>query len=489
MKVKLEHIFNWNNLFSTLLVIAILKYLPILFSIDMLDPIQNTFQDMQLTDLVFSQVRDNDKVEIDENIVLVNNGHLDRKTTAELLNIINSNNPKIIAIDAFFRSPKGEEQDLPLADAFSNIKNLILVNELFDTNEDSKFDSLKTSNPMFNKYAVNGYANMYIHPEDFKTVRLVKPISKVNGKYIPSLSSKVVQIYDKSKYQRYKNRNNELEAINFKRNINKYHTYNYDDILDGNFDPNHFENKIVLIGYMGPKLGEVSTEDIFYTPMNNHYVGKTTPDMYGVVIHANIISMILEEDYIYRTSDILSLILMILVVYCNMILFNYWRKNDELVLWYQPFTIILIFGELIGFSLLMIFLMDWFNIELRFAASFFAILVSVLSFELFTDSIKPLVVGVFRRRELKKNIQSNKNNEESDEGDGVADESQSNQVIKANIIEQNEINVKNANELKNGENNNAIENNKIELENLDKDENQDDVEDNKKLNEEDNDAK
>ena len=73
MKVKLEHIFNWNNLFSTLLVIAILKYLPILFSIDMLDPIQNTFQDMQLTDLVFSQVKDNDKVEIDENIVLVNN--------------------------------------------------------------------------------------------------------------------------------------------------------------------------------------------------------------------------------------------------------------------------------------------------------------------------------------------------------------------------------------------------------------------------------
>lgn len=157
-----------------------------------------------------------------------------------------------------------------MAYVFSEVKNLILVHELFDSDQDGEFDSLKTSNPMFNKFAKNGYANMYIDPNDFKTVRLIKPISKINDKYIPSLSSKVVQIYDNKKYERYKNRENELEVINFKRNIDKYHTYNYDKILNGDFNPEHFKNKIVLIGYLGPQLGEISTEDIFYTPMNSN---------------------------------------------------------------------------------------------------------------------------------------------------------------------------------------------------------------------------
>jgi len=79
----------------------------------MLDPIQNTFEDMQITDIVFSQIRDYDQIEMDENIVLINNGHLDRKTTAEMIDVLNGLEPKIIAIDAFYRSPKGPEQDKP----------------------------------------------------------------------------------------------------------------------------------------------------------------------------------------------------------------------------------------------------------------------------------------------------------------------------------------------------------------------------------------
>lgn len=155
--------------------------------------------------------------------------------------------------------------------------------------------------------------------------------------------------------------------------------------------------------------------------MNSNYVGKTDPDMYGVVIHANVISMILDEDYIYRTSDTLALILMLIVVYTNMILFNYWRRSDDLVMWYQPYTILLILGELVGFSLLMIFLMHWFKIELRFAAAFFAILVTVLSFELFTDSLRPLIVGIFRRRELNKNMAETKKKNSNSENENIDD--------------------------------------------------------------------
>lgn len=413
MAIQKKHILSIDNFFATILVLIILKYFPVFFNIDMFDPVQNTFEDMQLTDIVFSQIKDYSKTPIDSNIILINNGHLDRKNIAQMITILNQYEPKLIGIDAFFRAEKGEEQDIPLQEAFSEVKNLILVNELVNTNDDEEFDSIKTSNPKFNKYATNGYANVYIDPNDFKTVRLVKPFAEVGKDLEASFSSKIVEIYAPKKYKRYKNRKSELEVINYKRNINKYLTYNYDEILNEEIDLNILKDKIVLIGYLGPRLGVTSTEDIFYTPMNTNYVGKTSPDMYGVVIHANVVSMILEEDYIYRTSDTFAFILMILIVYMNMILFNYWRRSEELLKWYQPYTIILILAELIGFSLLMIYLMYWFKIELRFAASFFAIMVTVLSYEMFTDSLKPIIMTFIKKREFK-NIRKNENNIKSE---------------------------------------------------------------------------
>jgi hypothetical protein len=149
--------------------------------------------------------------------------------------------------------------------------------------------------------------------------------------------------------------------------------------------------------------------------------------------------MILEEDYIYRTSDTLALILMLIVVYTNMILFNYWRRSDDLVMWYQPYTILLILGELVGFSLLMIFLMHWFIIELRFAAAFFSILVTLLSFELFTDSLRPLIVGIFRRRELNKNMAETKKKNLNSENENIDDSvSKDSSLSDKNDINENE---------------------------------------------------
>ena len=55
--------------------------------------------------------------------------------------------------------------------------------------------------------------------------------------------------------------------------------------------------------------------------------------------------------------------------------------------------------------------MHWYKIELRFAASFFAIMVTVLSYELFTDSLKPVIMGYVKRYQFKKEINNNLNNE------------------------------------------------------------------------------
>lgn len=89
MAIERKHILCVDNFFATILVLVILKYFLVFFDIDMFDPIQNTFEDMQITDLFFSQIRDYSQVPIDSNIILINNGHLDRKNVAKMINILN----------------------------------------------------------------------------------------------------------------------------------------------------------------------------------------------------------------------------------------------------------------------------------------------------------------------------------------------------------------------------------------------------------------
>ena len=79
-----------------------------------------------------------------------------------------------------------------------------------------------------------------------------------------------------------------------------------------------FANKIVLLGF-APEDG--SWEDKHFTPMNAKYVGKSTPDMQGVFVHANIIEMLLHKNYITRTSTWLTWLLAFVLCWLHMAIF------------------------------------------------------------------------------------------------------------------------------------------------------------------------
>ena len=364
----------------------------------MFDPIQNTLEEMQITDLVFSQIRDYEEVGIDSNIVLINNGHLNREQFGKMLEIIGDYNPTVIGIDAFFRKPKGEELDIPLSEAFQIVDNVILASQM-DNYKDGSFDTIKYSNPMFQEYVSgNGYVNLYIGSDDFKTVRLIQPKMKYKDSTVYGFPVEVAKRFNLEKADNFLRRENELEAINYKRNIDKYITLDPIEVFENQDELDYLEGKIVLIGFLGPdKLTKV-TEDIFYTPLNDHYVGKAEPDMYGVVVHANTISMILDGDFITRIPEWLADFLMVFIVVVNMLLFRYYRDNKESL--YQALTILTILGEMFFFTILILLMHHWFNIELRFAGAFFAFLVCILSFEIYNDSIKRLVRDRYRAIQL-----------------------------------------------------------------------------------------
>jgi CHASE2 domain-containing sensor protein len=318
-----KHFFRLDALIITANIFVLgylLSMLPINFKF--LDPMVNALRDFDIYDLYYSQLRSTP--EADTNIVLVNIGNLSRAEIAHQIHVINAYNPKVIALDIVFAQEGDPSADTVLSSEFSQTKNLVLVSRLDNYNEQTdSYDTVKTSIDVFNRYAKNGYANL---PDDaggsFRTIRKYCPFSMSKGKRINSLTSAVMQIVDSVKYDKLRKRNIEYEIVNYRGNHDKFYFIDTPDLFDSTFNPTFLKGKIVLMGFMGETIDRTSLDDIFFTPMNPQYAGRNFPDMYGVIIHANIISMILSDRFIYQMPFAVGVLWAFILCYLNVILIS-----------------------------------------------------------------------------------------------------------------------------------------------------------------------
>ena len=121
-----------------------------------------------------------------------------------------------------------------------------------------------------------------------------------------------------------------MEVIHYTRNFDKYQIVDGSDVLEGNIADNIFTGKIVLLGYLNPSPNDV--EDKFHTPMNAKMVNKA-PDMNGVVIHANILTMALDKNYIHKAPKWLGWIVTLLIAWLHVSLFI--RYYIDAHLWFH----------------------------------------------------------------------------------------------------------------------------------------------------------
>ncbi len=375
------------------MIVLVLKFLPAFYQIDWLDPVQNFLQDLEITDIFFSSVRNHDEIPQDTNIVLVNVGFLKRQQIAKQIEIINQYNPKVIGIDVFFKKNYPDSIDVPLEEAFSKVKNLVLVSKIVGYNDSAGYYSnIEKSLPKFNKYAYSGFANFFIPilKEDTlsRTTRKFSPMERVVNIYEPSFPVKIATIFDSNKTKNLLKRNNETEIINFKRNLDKYKVLDIKDIFRKKDSLQFLKDKIVLMGFLGPDTATPYSMDIFFTPMNSQYIGKTHPDMYGVVVHANIISMILEQDFISAIPDDLSNLITIIIIYLTMAVFRYLRYRFEDL--YETLGLFLLFGMLFSNFLITIYVLKWFNFSVEVKLMIFVIIIAEIVSESYHGSIKPL---------------------------------------------------------------------------------------------------
>lgn len=326
-----------DNLLATAFIFSIMWVLSnVNLNLDVLNPVQDMFGDFQLTDLVSSKIRE--EMPDDTNIVIVNISELHRSELAEQVRIINRCHPKVIGIDAFFRKLKLKhpEGDSLLAKAFEEVENLVLVSKLLYNDSLKTFDSLDTSHPLFMKNAITGSANLLTEGEEsFRTARMFSPFDTIaygnrKGWVEPFFAVKIAEIYKPGSMKIVRDRRNELETILYRGNVygvkGKFTVFDAQDILDGYFDPGTFRNKIVLMGYMGRELGtseNVWDVDKFFTPLNDKYVGKAVPDMYGIVVHANIISMILNHHFVDESEGWIDFMLGLIICFTSVVAFHF----------------------------------------------------------------------------------------------------------------------------------------------------------------------
>jgi CHASE2 domain-containing sensor protein len=371
------------------------------------DPISQALGEFQLTDYVFSKFRDDPSP--DSRIVLVNLGPT-RREIAQQIALINQYKPKVIGIDSYFNCEGGfyDTTNCPmLLDTLGNlmlssaiqesgkvvlVSRLLQTDSLFKTDSGNVFDSMEYSDPIFVDYAQTGFANLptgtedggaATYQEDVKICRSIIPKMMVNGKEHLAFSIRMAMLYDSVKTKKFLARDNFEEVINFKGNVNisdvrvktlrdqmtSVSDYNalcfaidYEQLMTGQFEPSVFENSVVIIGYLGDYFGDPAWEDKFFTPLNTKVAGRANPDMFGPVIHANVVAMILNEEYINEIPLWTQIAIAIVMCFLNVILF-FWI-DTKFPLLFDGLSVVLQIIEIVIVSLIIVYVFAGYNYKL-----------------------------------------------------------------------------------------------------------------------------
>jgi CHASE2 domain-containing sensor protein len=406
--------------FATMFVFVTLyglKQLTTLKVFNAFDVIGQAIGDMELADIAFSQLREDPP--IDTNVVIVNIGYLSRGQIGQQINNLNKCGAKVIGLDMFFscdffndsiNCPQAYDtlDNMMFAGAVLNYPNMVMVERLTQTDslvsnfgDVAIYDSIEHTYPTLLQTAHEGFANLETdaeQQEDLKSCRRFVPrVIMADGTEELAFSVKMALGYDSAKTKKFLARNKNSEVINYRGNIvdwhgasqyaGRYAVLDWDQALDTtSFLPSMIRGKVVILGFLGSDLRDTSWDDKFFTPLNKKYAGKSLPDMYGVVVHANIVSMILSEDYIDELAPWQEYAIAILLVFLNVVLFAIITRRNAI--WFDSLSLLIQVIQVVILSYLMVQVLSWSNFKLNLTLSLAAVALVGTCFELYGSVVK-----------------------------------------------------------------------------------------------------
>ncbi|NJN42868.1 MAG: CHASE2 domain-containing protein [Flammeovirgaceae bacterium] len=382
------------------------------------DPLGKALGDMELSDIAFSQLR-NDPA-IDTNIVIVNIGELSRGGIGQQIMTLAQFKPKVIGLDIIFscdwlqdslNCPQAYDvfDNMVFSTAVSMAPNMVMAEKIWQTDslvsalgDTDVYDSIEHTYPTLLQSAYEGFVNLETnaeHQEDIKACRRFNPSLTVNDEKHYAFGVKMAMIYDSVKTKKFLERGNASEIINYRGNIvdwfgastypGRYPVLDWEQALDtSQFVHGMIKDKIIIMGYLGRDLRDTSWDDKFFTPLNKIYAGRARPDMYGVVVHANITSMILTEDYVNEIKLWHQIVIAFFVVLLNIALFKV--INRKIPIWYDGLSLLIQVAQVLIFSLLMVQFFNWWSFKFNITFTLLAVALVGTCFELYNSLMKTL---------------------------------------------------------------------------------------------------
>lgn len=194
--------------------------------------------------------------------------------------------PRFVGFDVILQEDKDSVSDIFLKDILESSPNIV-ASQKFDIHDLTPEEDYLSRN---NSSVKRGMANL-LSKRNSDMIREFRPFMK-GAKNYPTLSSEMLKNIDSNAYAKLC----KLDSVQMIRfSPTEFYVVDAKDI-DSNM---HFiKDKIVFIGTITEK------EDLHVTPLSKEYP--------GVLIHANILSMILHDDYTAQSSNIFNIILAII---------------------------------------------------------------------------------------------------------------------------------------------------------------------------------
>ena len=362
-----KYLYERDTLFATIAVfvfLILLGMIPINFYV--LNPMKTALKDFDFNDMRYAKLVNDDKIKLDTNIVIVNIGRGDREEIAGIIKTVSMYQPRVIGLDALFVGERDSTKDAILRGVFNTTQNLVAASYV------EPADTFFIRKDYFDDVTPDkGYVNFVT--ENIGTRRFYSPFEMIENKKVPAFTSAIVEKFDSAAYHKLASRHKQVETINYSRRDNKYFIVQPEELTNDGIDSFRLRNKIILLGYVNKDQADI--EDKLFTPMNEKFAGKSLPDMNGIVVHANIISMVLEGNYINKTPKWVAWLVAIVVGWIHMSLFiRYYLENH---IWFHLVAKLAQVFSVIFFAYLGIFIFDKFDLKLEMKYTLYVIALAV----------------------------------------------------------------------------------------------------------------
>jgi CHASE2 domain-containing sensor protein len=300
--------------YSTLLSCLLIAVLALFFSLRFFNPLHKALTDFSFLDVYYSEnFQGSDKINTD--IVLVNVGNENREMIGKGLQAIIKAQPRTVGVDVLFKDLK---EDV----AADSLLASLLTNDAVVTSYNIVENTEVHNHPIFGDNENRGFVNINFD-ESTTVVREFVGSKIFNGQERLSFASQMAKHYLQDKWESY-NYDDKLKKAKTIKFQGDYNAFLHLDLAD--LKPDHnpiFKDKIVILGYLGRDVigAKTDIEDKYFTPLNPYYTGRSDADMFGATIHANILNMLIKNDFMLSVSNLWLAVFTFLVMYFSTIFY------------------------------------------------------------------------------------------------------------------------------------------------------------------------